>query len=640
MKSDSHPIELLSPARDLVCGLEAIDHGADAVYIGASRFGARSVACNSTKDIGILCDYAHRYGAKVYAAVNTILYNDELRSAHRLAWELYDVGVDALIVQDMSFCVIPRGAHGVGMPPIPLHASTQMDNRTPEKVALLAEHDFEQVVLARELSLRQIRNIHKAVPGVRLEAFVHGALCVSYSGQCYASQFCFGRSANRGRCAQFCRLPFTLQDAEGRTLVDDKYLLSLRDMNRMENLEEMLDAGVRSFKIEGRLKDVAYVKNVTAAYRQALDAIMKRRPEFVRSSFGTSTYTFRPDLSRSFSRGSTDYFLHGRTDDLASPDTPKSRGREVGHVKEVRGDCIIVSSTEAFTNGDGLCFIDPTGRLDGFRVNRAEGNHLYPAVMPDIRKGDRLWRSYDKQWEDLLSGRTAERRIAAHFTLQETEQGFQLDFRADDGIRCIRNFPAEHQPARTDQTASISEVLSKLGDTPYVCTDVRTDFSQPWFIPRSTLADWRRHIMSEVGQLIQDRQAEPSYIYNHPSTFPSQLCSALPAAIPHKNFQLNVSNNDAEYFYEKLQCEVKERALEVATPSAGTAGLPLMTCRFCIRHAWGQCKKKKLADGSKAADGRQTGDRWEDPLFLVMGDGRRFRLRFNCKKCEMTVLSL
>ena len=254
MKSDSHPIELLSPARDLVCGLEAIDHGADAVYIGASRFGARSVACNSTKDIGILCDYAHRYRAKVYAAVNTILYNDELRSAHRLAWELYDVGVDALIVQDMSFCVIPRGAHGVGMPPIPLHASTQMDNRTPEKVALLAEHDFEQVVLARELSLRQIRNIHKAVPGVRLEAFVHGALCVSYSGQCYASQFCFGRSANRGRCAQFCRLPFTLQDAEGRTLVDDKYLLSLRDMNRMENLEEMLDAGVRSFKIEGRLR--------------------------------------------------------------------------------------------------------------------------------------------------------------------------------------------------------------------------------------------------------------------------------------------------------------------------------------------------------------------------------------------------
>ena len=640
MKSDSHPIELLSPARDLVCGLEAIDHGADAVYIGASRFGARSVACNSTKDIGILCDYAHRYGAKVYAAVNTILYNDELRSAHRLAWELYDVGVDALIVQDMSFCVIPRGAHGVGMPPIPLHASTQMDNRTPEKVALLAEHDFEQVVLARELSLRQIRNIHKAVPDVRLEAFVHGALCVSYSGQCYASQFCFGRSANRGRCAQFCRLPFTLQDAEGRTLVDDKYLLSLRDMNRMKNLEEMLDAGVRSFKIEGRLKDVAYVKNVTAAYRQALDAIMKRRPEFVRSSFGTSTYTFQPDLSRSFSRGSTDYFLHGRTDDLASPDTPKSRGREVGHVKEVRGDCIIVSTTEAFTNGDGLCFIDPTGRLDGFRVNRAEGNHLYPAVMPDIRKGDRLWRSYDKQWEDLLSGRTAERRIAARFTLQETEQGFQLDFSADDGIRCIRNFPAEHQPARTDQTASISEVLGKLGDTPYVCTDVRTDFSQPWFIPRSTLADWRRHIMSEVEQLIQDRQAEPSYIYYHPSTFPSQLCSALPAAIPYKNFQLNVSNNDAEYFYEKLQCEVKERALEVATPSAGTAGLPLMTCRFCIRHAWGQCKKKKPATGSKAADGRQTGDRWEDPLFLVMGDGRRFRLRFNCKKCEMTVLSL
>ena len=640
MKSDSSPIELLSPARDLVCGLEAIDHGADAVYIGASHYGARSVASNSTKDIGILCDYAHRYGAKVYAAVNTILYDTELEDCCRLAWDLYDVGVDALIVQDMSFCTYMTGVREIGMPPIPLHASTQMDNRTPEKVALLAEHGFEQVVLARELSLKQISRIHKAVPGVRLEAFVHGALCVSYSGQCYASQFCFDRSANRGKCAQFCRLPFTLQDAGGRTLVDDKYLLSLRDMNRMDSLEEMLDAGVRSFKIEGRLKDVAYVKNVTAAYRQALDAIMKRRPEFVRSSFGTSDYTFQPDLARSFSRGSTDYFLHGRTDDLASPDTPKSRGREVGHVKEVRGGCIIVSSSEVFTNGDGLCYFDAEGRLQGFRVNRAEGNHLFPAVMPDVRKGDRLWRSLDQQWERLMSGRTAERRIAASFRLEETEQGFMIIFEADDGIICCKHFQAEHQPAHTDQIRSISDVLGKLGDTPYVCTEVMIAFSLPWFIPRSTLADWRREVMAEVEKQVKSRKPEFLHILSNTSVFPSQARSVLPASIPFKDFRLNVSNGMAEQFYDSVQCKVKEPALEVAPPSAGKADLPLMTCRFCIRHAWGQCKKEKPATGSKAADGRQTGDTWEDPLFLIMGDGRRFRLHFDCKKCEMTVLSV
>ena len=265
-------------------------------------------------------------------------------------------------------------------------------------------------------------------------------------------------------------------------------------MNRQKHLEEMIDAGVRSFKIEGRLKDVEYVKNVTASYRQALDAIIKRRPEFVRSSFGTSTYTFQPDLSRSFSRGYTDYFLHGRTNDLASPDTPKSKGREVGRVKEVRNGCIIVSSTEVFSNGDGLCFLDQEGKLQGFRVNRAEGNHLYPASMPNLRKGDLLWRSFDKQWEDLMNGKTAERRIDARFLLEETKDGFRLTFTAEDGTNRSEEFTLEHQLARTDQTASIKEVLSKLGDTPYSCKDVEIRISKPWFIPRSMLAEWRRRL--------------------------------------------------------------------------------------------------------------------------------------------------
>lgn len=591
-------IELLSPARNLECGIAAIDHGADAVYIGASRFGARAAAGNPTEDIQKLCDYAHRFGAKVYAAVNTLLHEDEKEEARRLAWELYHAGTDALIVQDMFFCSLPIG--GEGRPPIPLHASTQTDNRTAEKAIQLKELGFRQIVLARELSLEQIRGIREAVPEVTLEAFVHGALCVSYSGRCYASEYCFGRSANRGECAQFCRLPFTLQDSEGHTLIKDKYLLSLRDMNRINRLEEMLDAGVRSFKIEGRLKDVGYVKNVTAAYRQAIDAILKRRPEFVRSSFGTSTYTFTPDLSRSFSRGSTEYFLDGRTNDLASPDTPKSRGREVGHVKEVRRDCIIVSSTESFSNGDGLCFFDAEGRLQGFRVNRvayprplSKGKgevslSLQGEVWKRLRKGDRLWRSFDRQWESLMSGKTAERRIAARFLLEETEQGFRLTFTADDGTHCSKEFPAEHQPARTDQSASIREALGKLGDTPYVCTDVDVRFSQPWFIPRSTLAEWRREV--------------------------------APAKPPQREASFSTITMMQACFSPLGERE---------------GGQPLMTCRFCLRHAWGRCKKEKTPHPPL---GREI-IRWKDPLYLVLGDGRRFRLEFDCKKCEMKVLA-
>ena len=572
-------IELLSPARNLECGIAAVDHGADAVYIGAPRFGARFAAGNSIEDIQKLCDYAHQFGVKIYATLNTLLRPEELEQARLIAWDLYRAGVDAFITQDEVFLKLK-------MPPVPLHASTQMDNRTKENVSRLKGLGFNQVVLARELSLEQIREIHKAVPEVRLEAFVHGALCVSYSGRCYASEYCFGRSANRGECAQFCRLPFSLEDAEGNTLIKDKFLLSLKDMNRQKYLEEMLDAGVRSFKIEGRLKDVEYVKNVTASYRQALDAIMKRRSEFVRSSFGTSTYTFVPDLSRSFSRGYTDYFLKGRTNDLASPDTPKSKGREVGRVKEVRNGCIIVSSTEVFCNGDGLCFLDSEGKLQGFRVNRAEGNHLYPTSMPNIRKGDQLWRSFDKQWEDLMSGKTAERRVSAYFLLEETEQGFRLTFTAEDGTNRSEEFAQEHQLARTDQTASIKEVLSKLGDTPYTCKDVEIRFSQPWFIPRSQLAEWRRSLTQSFS--------EREIILPEPSEY----------------------SESSEY---------SEPSIPSTSPLERT-GSPLMTCRFCLRHAWGQCKKTKTTQ-------------WKDPLYLVLGDGRRFRLEFDCKKCEMLVHS-
>ena len=610
--------ELLSPARNLECGIAAVDHGADAVYIGAPRFGARAAAGNSVEDIQRLCDYAHQFGVKIYATLNTLLRPEELEPARLIAWDLYHAGVDAFITQDEALLRL-------ALPPVPLHASTQMDNRTKEDVARLKKLGFNQVVLARELSLEQIREIHEAAPDVTLEAFVHGALCVSYSGRCYASEYCFNRSANRGECAQFCRLPFTLEDANGNALIKDKYLLSLKDMNRQKHLEQMMDAGVRSFKIEGRLKDIAYVKNVTAAYRQALDDILKRRPEFARSSYGTSTYTFQPDLSRSFSRGYTDYFLFGRTNDLASPDTPKSRGREVGHVKEVRWKredgrgCVIVSSTETFNNGDGLCFLDGEGKLQGFRVNRAEGNHLYfnSSFFPhpsSLKKGTLLWRSFDKGWEDMMSGKTAERRINANFLLEETEQGFKLTFSAENGLQNSEEFVQEHQLARTDQTGSIKEVLSKLGDTPYQCKEVSVNFSQPWFIPRSALAEWRRKIIDH-SPLTIDRLATPETTLNDNSQCP-----------PVNSVMFNGPSATAIAPWRK---SVQECSM---------VNNPLMTCRFCLRHAWGQCKKEMPA-ANEMVNGKCLDGKWQEPLYLVLGDGRRFRLEFDCKRCEMKLLA-
>lgn len=363
-------IELLAPAKNLECGIAAVDHGADAIYIGAPRFGARAAAGNSLEDIAELVRYAHVYNVRIYVTVNTILKDEELKDTEKMIWDLYRAGVDALIVQDM-------GLLELNLPPIPLHASTQMDNRTSQKVRFLAEAGFRQVVLARELSLVEIENIHHACPDVPLEVFVHGALCVSYSGQCYVSQACFGRSANRGECAQFCRLAFDMIDADGKSIVRNKHLLSLKDLNQSEELEQLLDAGASSLKIEGRLKDVSYVKNVTAYYRQKLDTIFKRRKEYIRASSGEVKLEFKPQLDKSFSRGFTNYFLFDRNKDIFSFDTPKSLGEEMGTVKEIRGNYLTVAGIKSFNNGDGVCFLDETGKLQGFRINRVENNKYF-----------------------------------------------------------------------------------------------------------------------------------------------------------------------------------------------------------------------------------------------------------------------
>ena len=361
-------IELLAPAKNLECGIAAIDHGADAVYIGAQRFGARVAAGNSVEDIAQLCTYAHQFGAKVYVTVNTIIYDEELEDTQRLLQDLQAANVDAILVQDMGLLSIVRSAFPLRYAKncqlsTDLHASTQTDNRTIEKVQWLRSLGFRRVVLARELSLKEIAAIHQAVPDVELEVFVHGALCVSYSGQCYASQYCFGRSANRGACAQFCRLPFDLEDADGNVIERGRHLLSLKDMCRIDQLEELMEAGAVSFKIEGRLKDIDYVKNVTAAYSQRLNEIIARHPDkYCRASLGSCTYSFTPNLQKTFNRGFTDYFLYGRKPNIFSPDTPKALGEYVGKVKEIRGNSFNVAGTASFANGDGLCFFKEEGR--------------------------------------------------------------------------------------------------------------------------------------------------------------------------------------------------------------------------------------------------------------------------------------
>lgn len=603
---ESVAIELLCPARNKECAFAAIDHGADAVYIGASRFGARAAAGNTVEDIAEICTYAHKYKVRIYVTVNTILYDEELKDTELLIWELYKVGVDALIIQDLAILKM-------NLPPIPLHASTQMDNRTPEQVAWLRSLGFAQVVLARELSIEQIRAIHQEVPDVPLEAFVHGALCVSYSGQCYASQYCFRRSANRGECAQFCRLPFTLEDANGNTIAEERHFLSLRDMNRTDHLEEMMDAGVRSFKIEGRLKDVSYVKNVTAWYRRHIDAILRRRPDFHRSSLGHETYSFTPDPARSFSRGFTNYFLKGRTSDIASMETPKSIGQPVGVVKDIRNGCIIVAGTTSFSNGDGLCYLDENAKLMGFRVNRVEGNHLYPERMPNIHLHTKLFRNFDQEMERLLSRSSAKRCVYAYWLMEETPDGFRLSFFREDGASATKEFSYPHELARSNQNDSIREVLSRMGDTIYEITDVEISFSQNWFIPRSQLAEWRRVVVQEELHVPESKTTVQDIVRK---SYHGEKLSYLS----------NVSNHLSKEFY--LEHGVKEIEPAFEQRLSRQSDSLLMTCKYCIRYQMGYCPKHQ-----------NPKVKFSEPWFLVSRDGLRFRLKFDCPHCQMLVFS-
>ena len=635
-------IELLAPAKDLECGKAAIDHGADAVYIGAPSFGARASAGNSVDDITELCCYAHRFGAKVYVTVNTIVFDNELDDVHQLLSALQKASVDAVLVQDMGLLSAASACK------LTIHASTQTDNRTAEKVKWLSDLGFRRVVLARELRLEEIGAIHRAVPDVELEVFVHGALCVSYSGVCYASQYCFGRSANRGVCAQFCRLRFNLEDADGRVIERGRHLLSLKDLCQIDKLEELMNAGAVSFKIEGRLKDVSYVKNVTSAYSRRLNEIIARYPEkYRRASWGRVDYTFTPNLMKTFNRGFTHYFLNGRQPGIFSPDTPKAIGECVGKVKELRGNSFNVAGTASFANGDGLCFINAEHELEGFRVNRVDGNRLYPLKMPrNLKPGTVLYRNRDVEFERLMSGKTAERKIPVKMKLAETDYGFALRVDADDSHQTATvRVTLDKQSAQKPPLENIVRQLTKLGGTCYECTQVDVEpESFCFFIPSSILADLRRQAISELdrsGSLLTEREIRPTKTKSESVLRPVELQAGTEYS--RYPYLYNIANHLARDFYEKQGLEPLAPAFE----EGGKVREPLiMQCRHCLKYSLGYCTKDRVYSSEVVVRGKRGADRqgylagrvpWREPLFLTLPDGRRFRLEFNCKECQMNV---
>lgn len=611
-------LELLSPAKNLECGKAAIDHGADAVYIGASRFGARAAAGNTIEDIAELCAYAHQFDAKVYVTVNTIVYDNEINDTLQLCRQLQTVGADAILVQDMGLMDrLNNDSSDSSLKPA-LHASTQTDNRTAEKVRWLAKLGFKRVVLARELSVTEIAEIHRAVPEVELEVFVHGALCVSYSGQCYASEYCFQRSANRGECAQFCRMPMNLTDADGKTVERGRHLLSLKDMAQLHNLERLAEAGAVSFKIEGRLKDVDYVKNVTAAYSQSLDNICRRNPDkYRRAAMGHATYTFTPDVRKSFNRGFTTYFADGKKTDggnrqqLASFDTPKALGEPVGRVKEIRGRSFNVASMEAFANGDGLCFFNAAGQLVGFRVNKAEGNRLFPLTIPkEMRPGMQLYRNHDQAFETLLAKPSAERKVKVNMSLYVNGETIALTITDEHGNRRSASLACQVQTAQKPQDDNIRKQLAKLGGTPFVADSItiQSDVDSP-FIPSSMLAALRRATLE--AERTNDHHANTGGVVDN-GTYDRVDAPLYP--IP---YLYNAANEFAKDFYARHGVE--------DAAAFDSASQLLMQCRYCLRNELGYCTKS----GRKAP--------WREPLTLSLDDGKEFALKFNCRKCEMEV---
>jgi collagenase-like PrtC family protease len=603
-------IEILAPAKDLIGGIAAINSGADAVYIGAPQFGARSNANNSIEDVAALVKYAHLFNAQVFVVMNTILYDNELETCRAMIWELYDIGVDALIIQDMAIMEMD-------LPPIVLHASTQANNRDKDKIKFLKDAGIKRVVLARELNLHQIKEIYDHAD-VELEFFVTGALCVSFSGNCYMSVANGERSANRGSCAQNCRLPYNLIDGNGETLIKNSHLLSIKDLDVSDQIPNLIEAGIVSFKIEGRLKDVAYVKNNVCYLRQKLDSFLEGSDKYVKASSGKCTYTFDSTLNRTFNRGYTDYFVNERHASIGSWESPKSKGQYIGKLIRTIGGAYEIENGELLNNGDGLCFINENNEADGIYVNKAENGKVYPNVLKEIKDGTFIYRNNDIAFIKIVEREdSAIRKIGTTLLLTENEDGFELIATDEDGN--VSTVKLEHAKEQTKTGESIEEnikvQLAKTGFTPYSADEINVMFSQNWFLPISKINEMRRNVFEQLSEIrLANYKREEHQLVKTSHPYPETKL----------DFMYNVSNKTARKFYERHGVTEIEKAFELQWDPGKSR---VMTTKYCIKYELKKCPiHQKDIVGVKV----------KEPLVLKQGE-LEYKLKFNCKPCEMEI---
>jgi 23S rRNA 5-hydroxycytidine C2501 synthase len=603
-------IEILAPAKDLLHGMAAINSGADAVYIGAPQFGARSNAHNSIEDVAALVQYAHLYHAQVFVVINTILYDNELETCRQMIWELYHIGVDALIIQDMAIMEME-------LPPIVLHASTQANNRDPKNIKFLADAGIKRVVLARELNLHQIKEISEATD-VELEFFVTGALCVAFSGNCYMSVANGERSANRGSCAQNCRLPYNLIDGHGETLIKNSHLLSIKDFDVTDQIPNLIEAGIVSFKIEGRLKDMVYVKNNVSFLRKKIDAFLEQNPNYTKASSGKCTFTFNSELNRTFNRGYTDYFVNERHQAIGSWESPKSKGQYIGKLIKTIGNSYEIENGELLNNGDGLCFINENNEADGIYVNKAENGIIYPNVLKEIKDGTFIYRNNDSAFIKIVEREdSAVRKISTTLVLTENENVFELTATDEDGY--VSNVLLEHAKEPTKNNLSIEDniktQLAKTGFTPYTADEITIQFSDNWFLPISKINEMRRTVYEQLTEIrLANYKREEHQIVKTDHPFP----------VDQLDFTYNVANKMARKFYERHGVTEIEKAFELQWDPGKSR---VMTTKYCIKYELERCPKYHPEHRDKKV---------KEPLVLKQGE-LEYKLKFNCKPCEMEI---
>ena len=603
-------IEILSPAKNLVQGMAAINAGADAVYIGAPQFGARSNATNSVEDIAELVKYAHLFKAQVFVVINTILYDNELADCKKLIYQLYAIGVDALIVQDMALMEMD-------LPPIVIHASTQANNRDPKHVKFLKDAGMKRVVLARELNLDQIKDISKATD-VELEFFVSGALCVSFSGNCYMSVANGERSANRGSCAQNCRLPYNLIDGTGKTLIANSHLLSIKDLDLSEQLPNLIEAGISSFKIEGRLKDIVYVKNNTSYLRKKLDAFLENNETYQKASSGKTHYNFEAEMDRSFNRGYTDYFVNKRGEKIGSWDSPKSQGQLIGRLLETKENGYVIENYDKLNNGDGLCFINENAEQDGVQINIIINNIVVPNTFKTINPGTLIYRNSDAAFNKLVEREdSAVRKISVELKFTETNDGFQLAAIDEDGHESMSSFQSEKEIAKKEESTvpNIKKNLSKTGNTPFIVDEIEIKFTKNWFLPISKINEIRRVVLEQLIDIrINEYKRKEFQITKTDHPYP----------VSKLDFTYNVSNQLSRAFYKRHGVTEIEKAFELQWDPGKSR---VMTTKYCVKYELGKCARFQKAT---------MGEKVVEPLILKHGENE-YKLKFNCKPCEMEI---